>query len=324
MDPRERFANDEEAIRTAMQGMRASLWTALPGIIQSFDPGAVTCVVQPALKGVVQNPDGTSSAINLPLLLDVPVMYPRGGGCTLTFPIIEGDECLVVFSSRCIDGWWQSGGIQLPMEIRFHDLSDGFAFVGPQSQVKKISNISTNTVQLRSDDGEAFIQLNPTNYRIDVSTAGSVTAFAGQNITVEAQGDISATAQGSATIAASGDVTVNAGGSVSVQAGGGIDGSATGPISLTSAVSVSLTAPLVSLNGVISLNGPITQIAGSGGLRTATLIGPLNVTHNINTADTVNAAAVAATGDVTAGAISLATHHHGNVQNGGGITGGPT
>ena len=34
------------------------VWTALPGIIQKFDAGALTCEVQPAIKGRVTQEDG--------------------------------------------------------------------------------------------------------------------------------------------------------------------------------------------------------------------------------------------------------------------------
>lgn len=194
MDPRERFAGDEEALRTAFQGMRTGLWTCLPGIIQSFntdDPGNVTAVVQPAIQGVIQSPDGSYQAVNLPLLPDVPVVFPRGGGCTLTFPIQPGDECLVVFSSRCIDGWWQSGGVQLPMEPRMHDLSDGFAILGPQSKPNKIQNISTDSVQLRSDDGEAFVSINPQTHDVQITTSGDASVQADGKITLT--GDVTIT-----------------------------------------------------------------------------------------------------------------------------------
>lgn len=285
MDRRERFADDEETLRIALQGMRAAMWTALPGIIVSFntdDPDNVTAVVQPAIKGVVQDKDGNYSAVNLPVLPDVPVVFPRGGGCTLTFPIAAGDECLVVFSSRCIDGWWQGGGIQLPMEPRMHDLSDGFAILGPQSKTAKIGNISKTAVQLRSDDGDAYVQLNPASHQIDVVTPGK------------------------ATIQAGGDVDVTAGGNASVQAGGNITANAGGTMSATSGGAMSLTAPTITLNGVIQLNGPITQGAGTGGGTSAHLIGPLVVD-----------------GDVTANGTSVHTHTHGGVQNGGGNTSGP-
>ncbi|WP_221928489.1 Gp138 family membrane-puncturing spike protein [Enterococcus faecalis] len=132
---------------------------ALPGIIQSFDPDTVTAVVQLAIRYIERDNDGNKNTKDYPLLVDVPVVFPRGGGCTLTFPVKEGDECLVIFADRCIDFWWQSGGIQEPVDGRMHDLSDAFCIVGPQSQAKKISGISTTAAQLRTDDGSAIIEL---------------------------------------------------------------------------------------------------------------------------------------------------------------------
>ncbi|PQK80232.1 Gp138 family membrane-puncturing spike protein [Pantoea ananatis] len=135
------------------------LRVSLPGIVQSFDPATCTCTVQPAIAGQGVDEKGQSQSAPLPLLIDVPVIFPRGGGCTITFPVKAGDECLVVFSDRCIDFWWQNGGVQEPVDPRQHDLSDAFAFVGPQSQAQKISGISTTSVQVRTDDGSSFIEL---------------------------------------------------------------------------------------------------------------------------------------------------------------------
>ncbi|HGI6318730.1 TPA: Gp138 family membrane-puncturing spike protein, partial [Klebsiella pneumoniae] len=120
---------------------------------------SVTAVVQPAIRYIERDNDGNQSTQDYPLLVDVPVIFPRGGGCTLTFPVSAGDECLVIFADRCIDFWWQSGGIQEPVDGRMHDLSDAFCIVGPQSQAKKIGGISTTAAQLRTDDGSAIIEL---------------------------------------------------------------------------------------------------------------------------------------------------------------------
>ena len=165
---------------------------AMPGIIQSFDPDTVTCTVEVALRGIVG--DGSTE---LKPLVDVPVIFPRGGGCTLTFPVKEGDECLLIFADRCIDFWWQSGGVQETVDPRQHDLSDAFAIVGPQSQARKISGISTSAVQLRTDDGAAFVEV-----------------AAGHNITIKTPGQLTATAEGgttitSPTITLNGNVTIN-------------------------------------------------------------------------------------------------------------------
>lgn len=175
MDSRERYDNPEEMLRAAFRGLRAGVWTALPGIVQAFDAGAGTVIVQPAIQGVQQAPDGSVAAVEYPLLVDVPVYFPRGGGCTLTFPISAGDECVVVFSSRAIDAWWQSGQVQAPTEPRMHDMADGFAFVGPFSQARMIGNVSTSNAQLRSDDGSTYVELDPSGKLVNVVAPGGMT-----------------------------------------------------------------------------------------------------------------------------------------------------
>ena len=160
-----------EVLASERQTINEQLRVALPGIIQSFDLGAVTAVVQPAIRYIERDNDGNKVTQDYPLLVDVPVVFPRGGGCTLTFPVKEGDECLVIFADRCIDFWWQSGGIQEPVDGRLH-LSDAFCIVGPQSQAKKIGGISTSAVELRSDDGETKLSLNPASGAINGTAPG--------------------------------------------------------------------------------------------------------------------------------------------------------
>lgn len=170
----ERYRDGEQAVREALDGRQASIWTALPGHVLSFNPGAVTVTVQPGIKGRLTAPDGSSQFVDLPVLVDVPVCFPRGGGYTLTFPIRPGDECLVVFASRGIDAWWQSGGSQQPWGRRQHDLSDGFAIIGPMSQAAKIGGISTNTTQLRSDDANLFVELDSGGGMINVKAPNGI------------------------------------------------------------------------------------------------------------------------------------------------------
>lgn len=161
-----------ETFKSERETTKNQIRVALPGIVQSFDPGAVTAVVQPAIRYVERDNDGNRITKNYPLLVDVPVVFPRGGGCTLTFPVKAGDECLVIFADRCIDFWWQSGGVQEPVDDRIHDLSDGFCFVGPQSQAQKISDISTLATELRSDDGKTRLSLDPSGGTITGTAPG--------------------------------------------------------------------------------------------------------------------------------------------------------
>lgn len=185
MDRRERVDDPEVALREAFDGLRAGIWTALPGIIQSFSASAMTCEVQPTIKVPVRQIDGTIVTVALPLLVDCPVQFPSGGNCTLTFPVGPGDECLVVFASRCIDSWWQSGGVQEQAELRMHDLSDGFALLGFRSKPRALSGISTTAAQLRTDDGQAYVEVNAATHAIKIQTTApvSVTSSASASVT---------------------------------------------------------------------------------------------------------------------------------------------
>lgn len=168
MDLRERYNDPEDALRALLSGDRSDLWTALPGVVEGFDAAAMTVSVRPAIQMSVQQQDGSTLAVERALLTDVPVVFPGGGGFTLTFPIQKGDECLLVFSSRNIDAWWQSGGVQPAADARMHDLSDAFAFVGVRSHTRRVP-VSTAGAQLRSDDGGTAVTLG----------AGSLTLSAG-------------------------------------------------------------------------------------------------------------------------------------------------
>lgn len=120
----------------------------------------MTITAQPAIQGVTYDQNNNATYVNLPILGDVPIVFPGAGGFVLTFPIAVGDEVLVIFASRCIDDWWQSGGIGKPIEMRMHDLSDGFAIPGPKSQPNVIPNISSTSVQLRNKAGTTFIDID--------------------------------------------------------------------------------------------------------------------------------------------------------------------
>jgi len=163
MDPRERFSSPQEAMRAAVLGLRAQIWTALPGILVSFDATKMTAEVQPAVKSVRRKQDGELEYVTLPVLPDVPVQFPHGGGYTLTLPIVAGDEVMLVFQARNMDGWWDQGDVQNPLDRRMHDLSDAICIPGPMSKGKVIENVSTDTAQLRADDGEITITLDTPN-----------------------------------------------------------------------------------------------------------------------------------------------------------------
>lgn len=172
MDRKERADDELASLRAALRGWQVGIWTALPGVIDSFDANSQTCVVQPAIKIPVRANDGTVTTAALPPLVDCPVQFPSGGNCTLTFPVAPGDECLLVFASRSVDAWWQSGGVQEQPALRMHDLSDGFALLGFRSRPRALAGVSGSSTQLRSDDGATYIDLNPTLQKVRIVAPG--------------------------------------------------------------------------------------------------------------------------------------------------------
>lgn len=142
----------ESSIATALK----KLHVALPGRIVSFDPCTQTASVQPLIEQILQN----DQAAPLPMLTDVPVQFPRGGAFVMTFPVTPGDECLIIFAERCIDGWFASGQSSIPLDYRLHDLSDGFALVGFSSLPRAIPDYAMDAVMMRTLDGSAYFKLD--------------------------------------------------------------------------------------------------------------------------------------------------------------------
>lgn len=154
----ERVGGLPEAIKASMESVEFGMRVAMPGIVQEWDAQQQTVSVKIAIRERLSM-GGAESEVEIPLLVDVPVVMPRAGGYSLVFAPAKGDECLVVFADACIDSWWQSGGVQSQAEARRHDLSDGLAILGCWSQQRK-PQIPTSGVRLQNDEGTAGISIN--------------------------------------------------------------------------------------------------------------------------------------------------------------------
>ena len=232
-----------------MQSMRV----ALPGIVQTFTPGPPATVsvliatdeyamysIHPAGDQLATRDLSPSTrAFQLPLLQDLPVIMPGGGGWGLTFPIQPGDECLVLFADTPIDVWFQNGNTKnAPISQRRHDLSDGVALFALRSTPRGIANYSTSSAQLRSDDGTVVIDLATNNIRIK---APNVTVISSANVQVTGE-DVTITGADVVKIEADTKIVVNGANHTiidginfkshfhgGVQAGAAATGVATGP-----------------------------------------------------------------------------------------------
>ena len=172
----ERIGELSEVIRKSSDKLKFDLRVCCPGIIKSFDPEKLTCTVQLAIRERL-NFSGNLEWVDVPILPDVPVVITGTADYFVTFPIVEGTECIVVFADNCIDAWWQNGGVQNQVEKRRHDLSDGFAIIGPRCQQNLISNYNMSGVEVRDKSGSTKITLAGSD--IHIQTTGSTYIGAG-------------------------------------------------------------------------------------------------------------------------------------------------
>lgn len=182
MDQRERGTDIVEALRVAMEGYSSEVWTALPGIISAYNPTKQTASVTPAILINTRDQYGNFTQQQIPDALDVPVVFPSGGGFAVSWVPAVGDEVLLVFSCRCIDNWWAASGPagsptpQTQAELRLHSLSDGFAIPGPKSVPNAATVVQpTNSMRLGLTSGTAYVE---------VTAAGAVNVVAPGGLTI--------------------------------------------------------------------------------------------------------------------------------------------
>lgn len=121
-----------ELLRLAMRQAQAELHVSFPGRVESYDASEQKADIQPLLQRVIVDADGNElDPETLPILHDVPVAFPRGGGFFLSWPLAAGDLVHVLIVERSIDQFLGGDGeITRPLDFRMHNLSDAVAYPG--------------------------------------------------------------------------------------------------------------------------------------------------------------------------------------------------
>ena len=116
----------EQVIKDGIEARMAAVNVSIPAEIVSYSSATQKCSVQPSIKRKYE--DGT--VINLPIINDVPVLFPRAGKAFISFPLKAGDSVLLIFSQRSLDSWLETGGIVEANDQRKHAFSDAIAIPG--------------------------------------------------------------------------------------------------------------------------------------------------------------------------------------------------
>ena len=100
--------------------------TCIPGIVNKYDPSGPTVEATIAIKKELE--DGT--ILEAPMVVAVPVIFPRTNRCHITFPLEKGDGVLLLFSERSIEEYCQNGTVNAPQDLRRFDITDAVAIPG--------------------------------------------------------------------------------------------------------------------------------------------------------------------------------------------------
>ena len=197
-----------QAVKHALDDARC----ATPAFLtKDMDAATQTVTVQIAIQERVRTTTGPQWW-DMPIIIKVPIVLPRGGGFCLTLPLKQHDEGLLVFCDTCFDFWWHNGrtnapkaanasspsGTQKQNEVRRHHFWDCGFIPGMTSQPNKIAAYSTDSMQLRSDSGvtkasvaESSVALATPlvtvaqNLQVGNGATGSFTTPTGQVVTVQ-------------------------------------------------------------------------------------------------------------------------------------------
>lgn len=122
----------ETVIESAMAARLRSLHTAFPAKVQTYDASARTAdlvpMVTPTIPGATDDDPDVDDA--MPVLMNVPVLFPRAGGVLLTLPVQAGDTMLVLVCERDIGRWRATGQRDRPDVPALHGLSGAVAIPG--------------------------------------------------------------------------------------------------------------------------------------------------------------------------------------------------
>jgi hypothetical protein len=145
-----------DVLRRTIDAALLDVHTALPGRVRSYDAATQTADVTLGARRVVPAADEDTdedTAEDLPVLVAVPVVWPRGGGYRLHAPLAAGDGVLVIFPEASIDRWLDSGDAADPALPTRHGIDGAIAIPGLGFRGGRISSAPTDGLVVGKDGG---------------------------------------------------------------------------------------------------------------------------------------------------------------------------
>ena len=161
------------------QWVRLNLNTSMPGVVRKYDPPTRRAEIQPAFRRLIapDDPGGEPRAVDTPVILDVPVVFPGGREIVSVFTLFPGDCAVLMFSQRGMDGFKAALDVVAPPRSVFFEMRDAIAI--PAFGPLKIVPATTSGAAIQTPDGSTSVVIEAGRVKIDAAsvevTGGSLT-----------------------------------------------------------------------------------------------------------------------------------------------------
>lgn len=148
-----------ELMTIAAQQVAETQYSMLPCEVVSYDSTTQCANVLPLVKAYTTNED----AERLPELPSCPVVFPSGGGMSISWAIAPGDTGHVLFSTLSMSAWQTTGNADGDPGSRSRaSLSQGVFIPGLRHQGNPLGQSAPAGIHIGTSDGSKGISIAPT------------------------------------------------------------------------------------------------------------------------------------------------------------------
>lgn len=116
---------EQELIQRALESRIGDVFTQLPGRVHAFYGRTVD--VEIVITRPIKTEAGEIKQEDFPILPNLIICYPSGGGFSITWDLAKGDHLVVLVMTYALTTWRKTLDISAPGDLRLHHLANSVA-----------------------------------------------------------------------------------------------------------------------------------------------------------------------------------------------------
>jgi hypothetical protein len=170
-----------DVLEAAIESRMLDVHTSIPGVVQSYDSATQTAVIELQIRRAIEgneddDEEGEIFYEDLPVLLNVPVVFPRTKKFMITFPIEPEDTGDVIVSEVPIGQWRAVDGTANPDSLGRLDLSGAKFYPGLSKDADAIGD-DVSAEMVVGEIGGIQVRINSSAVEVVSGGAGPAADF---------------------------------------------------------------------------------------------------------------------------------------------------